>query len=337
MTGFFINRFVRFIKQNYPANTNATLPCFHLIFLTLTTITVFANRHHSPAFTISVALKKGGVMEKILLLINARSPDVFSIDFACRIANLAQTKLTGVFIENLYFEYIPVDALEGPSYFTTVNKTVNATVTFDTDQSIRLFKEECLRKGIKPEIYVDRGEPIQEIIFESRFADLVIIDPEVSFYNREEPLPSHFVKEILAKAECPVLLAPDKFETINEIIFCYDGSASSVFAIKQLTYLLPELHDRKVMLLEVSRRSEEEFTEGHRRMIDWLRSHYHSVYYHSLKGDVKDELFNYFFKRERMLIVIGAYGRSILSNFFRKSSADVLIRMVDLPIFITHH
>lgn len=275
-------------------------------------------------------------MEKILLVINARNPDVFSIDFACRIAHIAQTKLTGLFIENLYFEHVPV-SVDEPSYFASTHKTAKATVAVDTDQSIRLFKEECLRKGIKPEIYVDKGEPIQEIVFESRFSDLLIIDPEISFYNREEPLPSHFVKEILAKAECPVLLAPEKFEDIDEIVFCYDGSASSVFAIKQLTYLLPQMQDREVMLLEVSSKTEERFTESHRRMMDWLRSHYHSVYYHSLTGDVKDELFNYFFKRKRMLIVIGAYGRSMLSNFFRKSNADVLIRTVDLPIFITHH
>lgn len=276
-------------------------------------------------------------MERILLVINARSPDVLLIDFACRIANLAQTKLTGLFIENLYFEYIPVDALEGPSYFKTVNKSVNAAVVVDTDQSIRLFKEECSRKGIKPEVYVDKGEPIREIIFESRFADLLIIHPEPGFYNREEPLPSHFVREILSKAECPVLLAAEKFENIEEIVFCYDGSASAVFAIKQLTYLLPELHDRKAILLEVSSENHEEFTEAHIRMMNWLRSHYNSVYYHSLKGTVKDELFNYFFRRERLLVVIGAYGRSMLSGFFHKSSADVLIRTTTLPIFITHH
>lgn len=276
-------------------------------------------------------------MEKIILVINAHNPDVFTIDFACRIANLAKSKLIGLFIENVYFEYVPIDGMNGGSYFATINKTANSSVVADTDQSIRLFKEECLRKGIKPDVYVDKGEPIQEIVFESRFADLLIIDSQVNFYNRDEPLPSHFVKEILARAECPVLLAPEKFENIEEIVFCYDGSASSVFAIKQLTHLLPELNDRKVLLLEVSHKSEEEFTESHRRMMDWLRSHYPAVYYHSLVGEVKEELFNYFFKKENILIVIGAYGRSMLSNFFKKSSADVLIRTIDLPIFITHH
>ena len=275
-------------------------------------------------------------MDKILLVVNANKPDIFSMDFACRIANLAQTKLTGLFIENVYFEYLPINGIDGGSYFSA-SKEANTRVTADTDQSIRLFKEECLHKGIKPDVIYDRGEPIQEIIFESRFADLLIIDPEISFYNREEPLPSHFVKEVLMKAECPVLLAPEKFEGFEEIVFCYDGSASSVFAIKQFTYLLPELHDKKVLLLEVSRDTAERFTGRHQRMMDWLRNHYRSVYFHSLCGEIKEELFHFFFMKSAMFVVIGAYGRSMLSNFFRKSNADILIRTVDLPIFITHH
>lgn len=276
-------------------------------------------------------------MEKIVVLINARKPNISSIDFACQMAALAQTSLTGLFIENLYFEYIPPSSTAEASYFNAQTATTGLEVVTDTDHAVRLFREQCQRKGIRPEVFINRGEPIQESIDESRFADLFIIDPDIGFYDREEAMPSHFVKEILARAECPVILTPEKFESFDQIVFCYDGSNSSVFAIKQFTYLLPELHDTKVMLLEVSRSAQQEFTQGHRRMMDWLRSHYKTVQYHSLKGDVKDELFTYFFMKEKMLIVIGAYGRSMLSNFFRKSNADVLIRMVDLPIFITHY
>lgn len=276
-------------------------------------------------------------MDKILLVINAHQPDIYSIDFACSIATLVKTKLTGLFIENPYFQESVYSSLDSGGYFKSVSKHANATVIADTDQSVRFFEEECLGKGIKPDIYIDHGEPIQEIIFESRFADLLIIDPEISFYNRDEPLPSHFVKEVLSRAECPVLLAPKKFEGMEEIVFCYDGSASSVFAIKQLTYLFPELNNKKVLLLEVKEQVKEELLEEHKRMMDWLRQHYHSVYYHAIEGNVKDQLFDFFFLKEKMLIVIGAYGRSILSNFFHKSNADVLIRMIDLPIFITHH
>lgn len=290
--------------------------------------------HRSGRYYLSV---KEVVMERILLVINARKPDVFTIDFACSIASLTHTALTGLFIENLYFEYIPVaEAKEGP-YFKVTKGTSAAPVTVDTDQAIRLFKAECQARNIKPEVYIDQGEPIQEAVYESRFADLLIIDPDINFYNREEPLPSHFVREILSKSECPVLLAPESFDGIEEIAFCYDGSTSSIFAVKQMTYLFPEMQDKKITLLEVGKSSEEHFTDSHKRMMDWLRSHYKSVCYHALKGEVKDELFNYFFMKKKMAIVMGAYGRSLLSNLFRKSSADLLIRMVDLPIFITHH
>ena len=276
-------------------------------------------------------------MEKFLLVINARKPDIKSIEFACRIAAYAQTKLTGFFIENLFFDYIPALETEYPSYFETIRKKAGATVTADTEEAIKIFKEECQRNGIIAKVYVDKGEPAREVIFESRFADLLIVDPGISFSGREEQTPSSFIKEILAKAECPVLLAPDKFESAEEIIFCYDNTASSVFAIKQFTYLLPELSNKKVYLLEVNKTGREEFNESHRRMIEWLKAHYHFVYYHAIKGDGKDELFTYFFMKTKKIIVMGAYGRSMLSNLFRKSSADSLLQMVDLPLFITHH
>lgn len=91
------------------------------------------------------------------------------------------------------------------------------------------------------------------------------------------------------------------------------------------------------MLLQVNKTTNEEFEEGHRRVMDLLKAHYPSVCYHGIKGDVKDELLTYFFMKSKKIIVMGAYGRSMLSNFFKKSSADNLLRTVDLPLFIAHY
>jgi nucleotide-binding universal stress UspA family protein len=276
-------------------------------------------------------------MEKILLVVNAHKPDNDSIDFACTIASMAQSRLTGLFIENLFFEYIPPASQDRSSYFKTQQDGTDIAVTTDTEQAVRLFKEQCKARQVEPEVYMDKGEPIQEVVFESRFADLLIIDPAMSFYKLEDQLPSHLVKEVLANAECPVLLTPEKFDSLEEIVFCYDGSASSVFAIKQFTLLFPQFSSRNVLLLEVNRTGNEEFTESHRRMVEWLKAHYHSAYYHALAGNAKDDLYAYFFMKSKKLVVMGAYGRSMLSNFFKKSNADVLMRVVDLPLFVTHY
>lgn len=275
-------------------------------------------------------------MEKILLSINAHEPDSAAIDFACSIAFSAQSRLTGLFIENIFFEYIPSGDTDTPRY-SKKGKEKEATVTMDTEQAIKIFKEQCRTRKVEPEVYIDKGEPIQEIVFESRFADLLIIDPGFDFYGREDQLPSHLVKEILMHAECPVLLTPEKFGGVDEVVFCYDGSASSVFAIKQFTFLFPQFSDRNIVLLEVNRTGNEEFSESHRRMMEWLKTHYRSVYYHALAGEAEDELHTYFFMKSKKFIVMGAYGRTMLSNLFNKSNAEVVMRMVDLPLFITHY
>ena len=84
------------------------------------------------------------------------------------------------------------------------------------------------------------GIGVSEIISKSRFADVVILNAATCMTVYDENFPSFFVKNILNNAECPVIISPEIFNGIDNIVFCYDGSKSSVFAMKQFTYLFPE-------------------------------------------------------------------------------------------------
>jgi nucleotide-binding universal stress UspA family protein len=50
----------------------------------------------------------------------------------------------------------------------------------------------------------------------------------------------------------------------------------------------------------------------------------------------KSQLTNWLKEEEAAWVVMGAYGRSLLSSLFKKSFADELINDVRLPLFITH-
>jgi nucleotide-binding universal stress UspA family protein len=276
-------------------------------------------------------------MEKILLVINAHRPDTGQIDFACSIAKLAGSKLTGVFIENIYWEYQPIPGIDGLSYFNWVIEEDATSVIMETKQAITVFKDQCELNGVAGEVYIDHGEPVREVLFETRYADLLIVDPRIAFYEMEEDLPTYFAKQVLHKAECPVLIAPERFSVIDEIVFCYDATASSVFAIKQFIYHFPALLKNKIIVLEVSRSGDERFDEHKRRMMDLLSTHFKTISYQTLKGNPRSELFDYFLQKENKMIVMGAYGRSLISRLFKKSKADPVIEMIDLPVFITHH
>lgn len=277
-------------------------------------------------------------MERILLVVNASKPDFASVEFAIRIAAMARTKLTALFLESVSYEPF---LLDHPDAFTYSGYLLQANSFADTkadiDKVVSAVGEACQFAGIGFDMLVGNDEPVQQTIYESRFADYLVLDPGLNLSQREESLPSDFVREVLARAECPVLLSPKEFVDVEEVVFCYDGSASSVFAIKQFTTLLPQFRTKHALLLEVFPNGKEEFSVSDERIMLWLNMHYPSVDYKALQGHAKDELFNYLFLKTKKIIVLGAYGRSMLSKFFRESHADALIRMVDLPLFITHH
>jgi hypothetical protein len=278
------------------------------------------------------------IMERILLAVNTNRPDLASIEFATRIASLARTKLTVLFLETVHYEPILIEKPEVLQYSVHLLQTGEVTVVHaDIEKAIELVQEECRFAGVDLEVIPDSGDPLRQTIYESRFADFVILDPGMSFSHIGDGVPSHFVKEVLVHAECPVLLSPREFVGMEEVVFCFDGSPSSVFAIKQFTLLLPQFRDKHVLLLEVDQAGRDE-TDGddRKRMMDWLNMHYRSAACQLLRGKAKDELLNFLFLKTKTIVIMGAYGRSMLSNFFRKSHADALIRMADLPLFIAH-
>jgi hypothetical protein len=276
-------------------------------------------------------------MEKILLVINAHDPDLKQINFACRISKLAKTKLTGVFIENIYSEYQPLPGIDGLSYFNAVIEQDATSVIMETKQAVSIFKDQCQIHGVRYEAVVDHGEPINAVLFETKYADLLIADPRISFYWSDGNNPSDFARQLFHQAKCPIMIAAEKFDDVREIVFCFDASDSSVYAIKQFTYLFPGFSDRNILLLEVNASGELKYDDNRKRMMEWLEFHYKTVRYELLKGKAKDQLYIYCMGKQDVVIVMGAYGRSYVSGFFKKSSADPLIKKIDLPIFITHH
>ncbi len=278
-------------------------------------------------------------MEKILLAIDAMKPDIKSLDFACYLANLTHSKITGIFLENLVSVENPekiFPEMRSGQIVTADNYSVIEQKETCCEENINRFNEACGKRGVKHTIHRDRGVPAEEMIEESRFADMIIIDAETSFTKRYEGAPTKFVKEVLENAECPVIISPVDFNGINEIVFTYDGSRSSAFAIKQFTYLLPELKDKKITILQVNKENNKIIREKY-KLKEWLKGHYSNIGFTLLEGDPKFELFTYLLNKRNIFVVMGAYGRNLLSHFFNRSHAELVVMVIDKPVFIAHY
>jgi hypothetical protein len=161
------------------------------------------------------------------------------------------------------------------------------------------------------------------------------MDGSTSIQANYEGLPSKFVKNILKKSECSVIIAPEHFEPIEEVIFAFDGSASAAYAIKQFALLFPQLFTKTINVLHID-------TGGiwHSPEIDvfkeWLSFHYRQINFVGIKDNIDRGLLNFLFEKRKSMVIMGAYGRDSLSMFFKPSHSDKLVRILSQPIFITH-
>jgi Universal stress protein UspA and related nucleotide-binding proteins len=271
-------------------------------------------------------------MQKILLALDRRQVNMNVLDFACFVSRLCRSELTVLFLQEGKQE--PVTEAVKVGAGTSVASAFPDRGQAGANDRL-LFESACQNRGASFRIQEREGDdPLEEMLRECRFADLLIVDPEISFGKRDG-VPSSFLKDVLAKSECPVAIAPYSFDSITEIIFAYDGSASAIHAIKQFSYLFPGLSDCMLTILQVSDESPAPLIEK-KKLIEFLQAHYSSIGYRILEGKASDELFRFLHDKKNLFVVMGAYGRRNLATLFRHSTADRLLQSVNLPIFIAH-
>ncbi|RBL91405.1 universal stress protein [Chitinophaga flava] len=276
-------------------------------------------------------------MEKILFVTDVVSMSNSCLDFACFLANLTQSKITGVFLENQSMELRSAAEIHERGVTAPIpGVRLEEQKELYRDENIRRFHQCCTGSGINSVVHQHTGMPLKAVLKESRYADLIVIDAATTFSWRPETAPTGFVRDILEKAECPVIIAPENFKSVHEIILTYNGSGASVFAIKQFTYLLPQLHDHKVTLLSVTPPGKP-LQDDVEKLKEWLHAHYNDVSIEIAEDDnVEARLMEYLSGRENVMIVMGAFGRSLLSNLFAPNPMKSVIQLITQPMFIAH-
>jgi len=170
---------------------------------------------------------------------------------------------------------------------------------------------------------------------ETRFADLLILDGQHFFENIDDRQPNAYMKEILHTTECPILLAPEKAVVPGSLILAYDGSAASVYAIKQFAHLFPEFSGLPVTLFHLGESKDAAFPDRE-NIAELASSYFTDLRVLELHMDHRDFFFRWLPAQERPWLVTGSYGRSDLSQLFSKSFIAGLIKEHKIPVFTAH-
>ncbi|MEO6285357.1 MAG: universal stress protein [Dyadobacter sp.] len=273
-------------------------------------------------------------MKNILVAIDAENFNAGQIEFACYLAKLTQSRLCGIITEDLS-PVSDLNLLYQIPYSETFGISDSSAFPDSAAQrakSVEAASKSCATARTPFHMLTANPASTEEIIKESRFADLLILGVN---QDESERALSQAVQMIVSKAECPVILAPKEFQEIDQILFAYDESASCVYAMKQFTYLFPELDEKKLTIIEVRDQANDpkpDIEKLHRL----IKAHYNNMDFHVLNGDIVEELYALLNGRKRTMVIMGSFGRGRLSRLLLPSTAELLLKNISLPIFIAH-
>ncbi len=278
-------------------------------------------------------------MKKIIAAFDGLKFSESTRDYAVEIAKQNDAHLVGLFLEDLaYHSYKIYDLItdEGGG-LDTKRKHLEKKDEKTRAIAVANFETACLKAGLQYTIHKDKNIAIQELLKESIYADLVIIDSSETLLNHLENVPTQFIHELLPDVQCPVMLVPHKFKPVDKLVLLFDGEPSSVHAIKMLSYTMAALKKYPTEVVTVNAFNQEHHVPDSRLMKEFMKRHFPEATYITLKGLVETEIVS-FLKAQKgtPLVVLGAYRRGKVSRWFRPSMADILMKELKFPLFIAH-
>jgi len=278
-------------------------------------------------------------MNKIIAAFDGLKYAAATRDYSIALVKISNAHLFGVFLDDPTYTSYKIYELvadEGVSeekmnQLDAKDKTTRADAAKD-------FEQHCQKAAIEYSIHHDHQVAIQDLKHESVYADLLLIGASETVMHYEEKMPTRFIRDLLADAQCPVLLLPDQFTPIEKVVLLYDGEPSSVHAIKMFSYLLPGLGDVDTSLVSVNPPESNLHLKDNKLMKEYMIQHFPEAQTSVFKGLPEIEIVEYLKTQPAStLVVLGAYRRGAVSRWFRESLADTIMKEVHLPLFIAHN
>jgi nucleotide-binding universal stress UspA family protein len=279
-------------------------------------------------------------MKKIIAVIDGLKYSESTTDYAVHFAKQTGAYMVGVFLDDFTYHSYKIYDLVNEQGGISEEKVARLDKKDEEirEESTGKFSKACQAAGINYAIHHDRNIAIQELLHESIFADLLIIENKETLTHYEEKLPTRFVRNLLSEVQCPVLVVPKNYNPIDKVILLYDGEPGSVYAIRTFSYVFSGVADMNIEVLSVKTIRESRHVPDNRLMKEFMKRHFPNAKFTVLKGDAEAEIVKYLKGNdENLLVVLGAYNRGMVSRWFRPSMADILMEEINKPLFIAHH
>ena len=286
--------------------------------------------------------RKGGfsIMEhsdfsKILLGLDGSAYAQAAIEYACQLALSHHATITGVAI----IDQPGIQSSSGPIPIGGAHYEVQLEEQLlkETEEKAKAILEDfariCDDRQINAILHADTGSPFSEIIEESKFHDFIVIGKRTFFeYNANETYGT--LERILKNGLTPVLAVPDAVRPIEKVLVAYDNSVPASKAV-HMFLLLGIWNACDITLLTVN-----DDAQAAQQLLESLANFFESYGIQpnlvTRSGHPDAAVKSYIAENDIDMLVMGAYGRKSIREFFVGSVTQHLIQETTIPLFLYH-
>jgi nucleotide-binding universal stress UspA family protein len=216
----------------------------------------------------------------------------------------------------------------------------DASLLTDARHKVEQFLEHCARRcteaDVACQIFQDIGLPAEHILLEAQRYDLIMLGQHTFFHFETQQQPDETLQVVLKQSPRPVVAVPAALPAGQVVVVAYDGSLHAARTLQMLQVLgLEGSHEVHVVCVDPDQAHADRCVE---RAVAFLHSH-HIVaqpYARATEAAPADVLLEHVRQVQASLLVMGAYGRSTLREFFGGSVTRTMLRTSPVPLFLYH-
>lgn len=270
-------------------------------------------------------------MKKVLLAFDGTNFSEGAFEFARKMNETERVYLTGIFLPQVDYANLWSygSGSEGPSFIPLIEGRDTEVI----QKNIARFEQKCKDHHIHYTLHKDVFDfAVPELLKQTRFADIAILGSQRFYETLGTDGPNEYLREALHSSECPVLVVPEKFDYPTVNILTYDGSESSVYAIKQFSYLFPEFRNHPTLLVTAG----EKEIPAEQNIMELVSKHFPQLEIITLDINPKKYFATWASEKKGAILVSGSFHRSAFSEMLRKSFIADVIGLHELPVFTAH-
>jgi len=272
------------------------------------------------------------MFKRVVVGIDGSPASLIAVKHAFKIGKHFNIPVVGMFVidERLLDEsfLLELSSILGFTFYPGISARVKEFLEEQGDLLLKTFAEEGRKSGVKVSIVQVQGIPWKEIVNEADKEDLIVIGKKGKKLIKGVLVSSN-AENIVRNALCPVFMLPDNDRDVKKVCVAYDGRENSKKAL-EIANVLKDVYNYEINVVSVIENLEEA-KEREKEVKTVLKEGFR---FHGIKGIPEEVLVDFCKKNSIDILIMGAYGKGPVREFFLGSVTTYIIHNLDLPLLL---